>query len=238
MKKHCFTADWINTKKDDLSGDPILIEKTIHAFALLGYLVQTKTNFIFKGGTSLLLHVPRIKRLSIDIDIIFDGELKELKEKLTQVAKNAPFTSFKEDNRGDRGLPNRKHFQFFYTSDRSKKEDSVLLDIVLEDLSHISFIESKSIHSNYFETNVELFVKVPTIEGLIGDKLTAFAPHTIGVPFATKKGKSISFDKIKYSLNKIDRIKDVVLPSPYDKLNRLKTILPEAFYYIWQGTKE
>ena len=197
VNNNCFTADWIKAKKEELSGDPVLIEKAIHAFALLGYLVQTKMDFIFKGGTSLLLHVPQIKRLSIDIDIIFDGELKALKEKLAQIAENAPFTRFKEDDRGDRGLPNRKHFHFFYTSDRSKKEDSVLLDIVLEDLSHISFIESKSIHSNYFETNVELFVKVPTIEGLIGDKLTAFAPHTIGVPFATKKGKSMTMQVAK-----------------------------------------
>lgn len=356
MKKYCFTADWIKTKKEELSGDPILIEKTIHAFALLGYLVQTKMDFIFKGGTSLLLHVPQIKRLSIDIDIIFDGDLEEFKKKLKQIPENAPFTSFKEDDRGDRGLPNRKHFQFFYISDRSKKEDYILLDIVFEDLSHISSIESKSIHTNYFETSMELSVKVPTIEGLIGDKLAAFAPHTIGVPFATKKGKSMTmqvakqlfdigelfniainfknikiafeetfekengyhsnqytkeevlqdtidiclnlcqirlkgfkssedtdniedgikrmgshlvkdkfntdteakitaakvfyiansiktdksilFDKIQYSSNKIDLIKDITLPSPYAKLNRLKAILPEAFYYIWQGTKE
>jgi len=356
MKKYCFTADWINTKKKELSGDPVLIEKAIHAFALLGYLVQTKMDFIFKGGTCLLLHVPQIKRLSIDIDIIFDGDSEEFKKKLAQIPENVPFTKFKEDDRGDRGLPNRKHFQFFYTSDRSKKEDYILLDIVFEDLSHISFIENKSIHGNYFETNMKLSVKVPTIEGLLGDKLTAFAPHTIGVPFATEKGKSmtmqvakqlfdigelfniatnfenikiafeetfekengyhsnkytkeevlqdtidicldlcqirlkgfknsedtdniedgikkmgshlvkdkfntdtdakitaakvfyiansikmgksISFDKIRYSSNKIDLIKNITILSPYDKLNRLKAILPEAFYYIWQETKE
>ena len=50
-----------------------------------------------------------------------------------------------------------------------------------------------------------------------------------------KMGKNISFEKIRYSSDKIGQIKDVVLPSPYDKLNRLKPILPEAFYYIWQA---
>jgi len=68
IRPRCFTEKWHTSKARELSGDPVLVEKTIHAFALLGYLVQIKENFVFKGGTSLLLHVPEIKRLSIDID--------------------------------------------------------------------------------------------------------------------------------------------------------------------------
>ncbi len=356
IKNSCFTADWIKTKKEDLLGDPILIEKTINAFALLGYLVQTETNFVFKGGSSLLLHLSQIKRLSIDIDIIFGGDLKEFKMKLEQIPGNIPFVRFEEDERGDKGLPNRKHFKFFYISSISNNEDYVLLDIVFENPSYIPFNESKVIKSDFFETEIELSVKVPSIEGLLGDKLTAFAPHTIGVPFITEKGKSMTmqvvkqlfdigelfniasnfenietafketykkeniyrkniftveqvlqdtidisislchirlkgfestndtdniedgvkrlsshlikeyfridfeakitaakvfyvansiktgksifFDKIRYSSDKIENIKDVILSTPYEKLNRLKQILPEAFYYIWQGSKE
>ncbi len=354
IKEHCFIADWIEAKRKELSGDPVLIEKTIHAFALLGYLVQIEADFIFKGGTSLLLHVPEIRRLSIDIDIIFGGDLEVFKNKLAQIPDNIPFTRIEEDDRGNRGLPNRRHFKFFYISSISNKEESVLLDIVLEDTVHIVFVENKLIKSIFFETDAELSVKVPTIEGLLGDKLTAFAPHTIGVPFATKKGKSmtmqvakqlfdigelfnistdfenikttfknnfrkensyhsnkyteeevlqdsidislalcqirlkgfkisedanniddgirkleshlvkekfttdakakitaakvffianaikmdksISFDEIRYSSEKIELFKNITLSFPYDKLNRLKPILPEAFYYIWQGS--
>lgn len=200
----------------------------------------------------------------------------------------------------------------------------------------------------------ELQVKVPTIEGLLGDKLTAFAPHTIGVPFVTKKGrpmamqvikqlydlgelfdiaasfediknafnatfkkengyhengftreqvlqdtietcfallqirlkgfknnevsnhledgikrisshllndkftvdkkakvtasklfcianllfseKSFDFDNERYQNSKIEMLTEVNLPAPYEKLNRLKPIVSEAFYYIWMGT--
>lgn len=70
LKPTCFTEKWLNSKSRELSENPDLIEKTLHAFALLGYLVQLESNFLFKGGTSLLLHVPKIKRLSIDIDIV------------------------------------------------------------------------------------------------------------------------------------------------------------------------
>ena len=356
VKSECFTAEWINRKKNETSGNSVLIEKTIHAFALLGYLVQLEPDFVFKGGTSLLLHLPKIKRLSIDIDIMFGGDIKEFTTKLAQIPGNTPFTRFEEDKRGNRGLPNRKHFKFFYTSSETNNEDSVLLDVVLEDISFIVSIEEKAIVSDFFETDNHLSVKIPSIEGLLGDKLTAFAPHTIGVPFVTSGGKSMSmqvakqlfdigelfnvaadfnkistafkatFEKensyysnkfsdsdvlqdtidichslcsirlrgfhesgdtnniqdgirklsshlldedfrtdseakitaakvffianlikenkeinlseIKYSPNNISEITDVTLPEPYTNLNRLKPILPEAFYYFWMGIKE
>jgi len=38
-KNSCFTENWLKSKAQELSGNPVLVEKTIHAFALLGYLV-------------------------------------------------------------------------------------------------------------------------------------------------------------------------------------------------------
>ncbi len=116
LKTDCFLEKWLKDKSRDLSGNPILIEKTLHAFALLGSLVQLEDNFVFKGGTSLLLHIPKIKRLSIDIDIIFGGDIEEFVKKLSQIPDNFPFIRFEENERGNRGLPNRRHFKFFYLS--------------------------------------------------------------------------------------------------------------------------
>lgn len=349
VKRDCFTQDWIKTKKEELSGDPTLIEKCIHAFALLGYLAQSEIDFVFKGGTSLLLHAQKIKRLSIDIDIIYGGDKDELKEKLIRISQQYPFVKIAEDDRGDRGLPKRKHFKFFYSSTRSKGESYILLDIVLDSPNYIPFIETKLIKGLFFETEHDFFVNVPTIEGLLGDKLTAFAPHTIGVPFgdgfnmqvvkqlfdidqlfnisydfpkisksfeetATKeisyrtnkftvedvlqdiiklclgicsirlkgfqsnsdtsniedglskmqnhliqdkfrmdteakiaaskvfcvantilKNRDFNFEKNRYSEDRNKEINSFQLPDPYGRLNRLKTVLPEAFYYLWQG---
>ena len=355
LKKESFTKTWINDKSKEMSVDPILIEKTIHAFALLGYISQLDANFVFKGGTSLLLHVSEIKRLSIDIDIIFGGDIEEFAGKLSQIPNNFPFVRMEENERGERGLPNRRHFKFFYLSKRSGNEESVLLDVVLDTLP-ASFVETKQIKGDFLDVETDISVKVPTIEGLLGDKLTAFAPHTIDVPFVAKNGNSMTmqvvkqlfdigelfnivtnFENIKvafketfkkeneyhaneftkkqvlddiidiclnicqirlrgfkktndtdciedgvrriashllrerfridnevkiaaskvfciasgiknnrtfdlnnckYNSGIIEKIKDITLPSPYEKLNRLKPILPEAFYYIWQGVKE
>ena len=53
-------------------GDPGLIERTLYAFGLLEALVQVGMSFTFKGGTSLLLLMPKAKRLSTDIDIVVE----------------------------------------------------------------------------------------------------------------------------------------------------------------------
>jgi len=197
IKNTCFTENWLKSKARELSGNPVLVEKSIHAFALLGYLVQLEENFIFKGGTSLLLHVPQIKRLSIDIDIILGENIETFINKISNIPGNTPFTRFEENERGLRGLPNRRHFKFFYNSSLSGKEESILLDTVLDDPAYIPLTETKQIQTNLFETDSILQVTVPTIEGLLGDKLTAFAPHTIGVPFVTEKGNSMTMQIIK-----------------------------------------
>ena len=197
IKEKCFNLQWLKSKSRKLSGDPVLLEKTLHAFALLGYLVQLEENFVFKGGTSLLLHVSKIKRLSIDIDIIYGGDIEIFNGKLVEISTNFPFTRLEEDKRGHRGLPNRRHFKFFYNSTISKNEEYVLLDIVLENPVYIPFTELKLIKTDLFDIETDLSVKIPTIEGLLGDKLTAFAPNTIGVPYETKNGNSMVMQVVK-----------------------------------------
>lgn len=49
--------------------DPTLCEKMIRALGLLEKLAESKLDFVFKGGTSLILLVEKPERFSIDIDI-------------------------------------------------------------------------------------------------------------------------------------------------------------------------
>ena len=61
---------WVRKVSKKHKADPILVEKLIHALLLLEGLVKQKLDFVFKGGTALMLHFDSTKRLSIDIDII------------------------------------------------------------------------------------------------------------------------------------------------------------------------
>jgi hypothetical protein len=48
----CFTADWLENKRRELRGvNPSLLERALHAFALLGHLAESDLKFVFKGGT-------------------------------------------------------------------------------------------------------------------------------------------------------------------------------------------
>ncbi|MFA7059699.1 MAG: nucleotidyl transferase AbiEii/AbiGii toxin family protein [Pedobacter sp.] len=127
----CFTAEWLGRKRRELNGvDPGLLEKALYAFALLGHLAESELTFVFKGGTSLLLHVPVIKRLSIDIDILCSAPAAELDRIVAEVAKVPPFARYEENVRGFRGLPVRRHFKFFYTPiDSRNPAPFVLLDV-------------------------------------------------------------------------------------------------------------
>ena len=49
IKITCFTENWLKSKAQELSGNPVLVEKTIHAFALLGCLVQVEKNLSLKA---------------------------------------------------------------------------------------------------------------------------------------------------------------------------------------------
>lgn len=192
-----FQKEIILKKRDELEiADPGLFEKAIHAFSLLGHLADSGIEFVFKGGTSLLLHLPVPQRLSIDIDILCSEKSEKLISVLNNIGKMTPLLEFSEDEREHKGLPKRRHFKFKYNSIISRRKDYVLLDVVEEPISH-SLTEEKLIRTIFFETRRDVIVQIPTIEALLGDKLTAFAPKTVGVPFVTKKGHDHSLQVVK-----------------------------------------
>jgi hypothetical protein len=183
IASHCFTRDWIYAKRTEFGGgDPTLIEKTIHAFALLCHLTKRGLPLVFKGGTSLMLRLARPRRLSIDVDILCPLPAGELDAVLAQVVDpGTTFHRYEEAPRDPRRLPARRHFKFYYHPyDPKTLGPFVLLDVVTERAvyPHCSHVP---IQSPLFLLEEEVRVEVPTIEGLLGDKLTAFAPNTVGV---------------------------------------------------------
>ena len=112
----CFTSEWQARKREEIGGcDPVLLEKTIHTFALLDALAARGLEFVFKGGTSLLLRLPHIRRLSIDADILCQEPAEKLDPLLAEISRTRPFTGMTEDDRGEHRVPARRHFKFFYT---------------------------------------------------------------------------------------------------------------------------
>jgi hypothetical protein len=190
IESSCFKSKWIKNKHKKIKIDPILIERAIHAFELLGILVISGINLVFKGGTSLMLLIPELKRLSIDLDIITNEGDEILENAFNNVIKEGIFKRWKEDKRVPTNEIPKKHFKFYYNSPIYNKELPVLLDVLQID-SPFTKTTDKPILNPIFEVEEEVKITIPTINSLTGDKLTAFAPMTIGVPYGEEKSMEI-----------------------------------------------
>lgn len=191
IASECLNRDWIIRKREELgSVDPALLEKSIHAFALLCALGESAIPFVFKGGTSMILLLKEFHRISIDIDIVTLMPRAEYEPLLADIGRKTPFLVCEEDKRGERGLPHRTHFKFFYNSAISKRRDYVLLDI-LEEKDFYPKTEIYSVKAPFIEMEKAVNVRMPVIECLLADKITAFAPNTIGIHYAQKSSMQI-----------------------------------------------
>lgn len=189
-----YTRAWADGKRRELGNcDPGLLERCVNALTLLGHLAESGLPFLFKGGTSLLLHLPRIQRLSVDIDIVSPAADVELERVVTQIGRTWPFIDADEDRRGAaaerEAQPQRRHFKFWFPSERTQEGRSyVLLDVVQEPHCPHTII-TRPIRTPFLTPDREISVQLPTIESLLGDKLTAFAPTTTGVRLRRQGGE-------------------------------------------------
>lgn len=192
-------VEWINkVSKNNRKADKILVEKVIRALLLLEGMAKQSIPFVFKGGTALMLHLNSGRRLSIDIDIILPKGTEMKKEWLDSVVETQGFLRWELQERNANSFIKKEHYKFFYTPlhKTKKTEEQVLLDILFED-THYGKLEQRPIQSPFFPSiGEDIMVDIPSTEDLLGDKLTAFAPNTTGIPYF-KKEDSMSLEIIK-----------------------------------------
>ena len=165
-------------------ADTALVEKAIRALSLLESLVRSGCPFVFKGGTSLMLHLNSAKRLSIDIDIICPPGT-DIEKYLGMYAAEYGFWNIQLVERVSRTDVPKKHAKFFYQVSffAGHNEEKILLDVLFEDI-HYNNVVTLPIASPLLKTIGEpVMAHLPSAQDLLGDKLTAFAPHTTGIPF-------------------------------------------------------
>ena len=185
-----YTKEHIESIQKQSKNDPIIIERAIFAFGLLEALSRVGLDFIFKGGTCLMLLLDSPKRLSTDIDIVvdFDTKIDEIIEKASVIF---PFVRQEEDVRKGKNNIVKRHFKFTYNSPTKGNEFVILLDVLFEQNNYAKIIK-KGINNDLIVVDEpEILVTVPTAECILGDKLTAFAPHSTGILLGTGKNLEI-----------------------------------------------
>ncbi len=106
LSPECIEKAWVLKHAAAIGcRNPVMLEKTIAALQLLGHLAESGLPIQFKAGTSLLLRLNPIRRLSIDVDIVTQAKPEELVAVLGQVSKLAPLTGHEHDAQRDKELP-------------------------------------------------------------------------------------------------------------------------------------
>lgn len=181
-----YTAEHIRTLRNQTSADPSILERTVFAFGLLEAITKVRMPFIFKGGTSLLLLLEEPRRLSTDIDVIVEPGTN-IDAFIAQAGLIFPFVNVEEHIRKGANRIEKRHFRFCFRSPRNGKDIHVLLDVVFESNPYQKIVELPIRSDLLLRDGDDLPVKVPDKNCILGDKLTAFAPHTTGIPFGIDK---------------------------------------------------
>ncbi|MCQ2147517.1 MAG: nucleotidyl transferase AbiEii/AbiGii toxin family protein [Bacteroidales bacterium] len=229
ISRECYTKEWYSAVSEQMNyHDLNLIERVVRAFSLLEMLSASGCPFIFKGGTSLMVLLGSdTHRLSIDIDIICPPGTD-----ITKYLNNCQdyaFLSYEQIERVQRTNVPKSHCKLHYKVSFSDKvsatESAILLDVLYEDAQYSNVIK-KPIISPFIRVEGEpLLVSVPSANDILGDKLTAYAPNTSGVPYM-KNGNPACL-QIAKQLYDIARLFDVfddfdVVSSTFKRISEIE----------------
>lgn len=220
LSKNNFSKEHIDELRAKYKRDPALLERTIYAFGMLEAISKVKMPFIFKGGTCLMLLLNHPARLSTDIDIIVKPNT-DISEYVEEASKIFPFTSFVEHIRTGKNNIEKRHFKFTYISPITGREIYILLDALFEENNYAKLIKKEIKNDLLITEGEKVEVTIPDVNCILGDKLTAFAPHTVGIPLGV--GKDVEVLKQMYDVaSLIQEIDDFELVKK-TYLNTLKT---------------
>lgn len=190
LRQENFSEEHIRELQRTSRRDPVLLERAVYAFGLLEALVKVGTPFIFKGGTSLMLLMQHPRRLSTDIDIIVEPGT-DLDQYLERASEIFPFKAVEEQTRIGKNNIEKRHFKFTYDSPINDRPFYILLDVLFEH-NHYSELVYREIQNDLLLTEPEYFtVSLPSANCILADKLTAFAPHTTGIPLNVGKDMEV-----------------------------------------------
>jgi Nucleotidyl transferase AbiEii toxin, Type IV TA system len=198
------SADWLADKKNKYKKDPTIMESMIYALYLLKQLKLTGLDFIFKGGTSLVLLMEQPKRFSVDIDVIINPSInrQKLEEYLSKIIETSAFLKMELDERRSykKGIQ-KAHYKFIFKSNSttinkdgvkiSNVEREILLDVLFAENPYPQLVNRPIATEWLIQQNEPLMVGTPDINSITGDKLTAFAPNTTGILYGVGKEKEI-----------------------------------------------
>ena len=218
-----------------------LLEKVYRALLLLERLSMSGLDFVFKGGTAVMLLLDRPQRFSIDIDIVKEGSIEF--ETLDNVSREAGFLGVEQQQRQSASGIAKTHYKFFYTPmmPTGIGKETILLDVLQTDPPYPQLQDTPVALSLFPDLGEVVSVKTPTIDDICGDKLTAFAPNTLGIPYE-KSGESATLEIVKQLFDighLFEKVSDLgAVRSSYIEVGRREAEYREGAYSLRQSLED
>lgn len=196
--------EWIQQLRSDYPfTNPTLIEKAIRAFSLLEALAVSGCPFVFKGGTALMLHINSAKRISIDVDIICDPGTDVIGY-LNKTVHDYGFGEVVSGERVSRKNVPKTHAKCYYSVSyrtnplllAGEEKEKILLDVLFDKAEYHELVKRPIVSPFLQSDDNPVYVTMPSLMDILGDKMTAFAPNTTGIPYF-KDEKRCSMEIIK-----------------------------------------
>ncbi len=179
-----FTRDHFEANKGFAPG--YLCELVVYCLEVVSQLSRSGLTYRFKGGNSQLILLEDPQRFSIDVDIVSTVEKTEMVERVERIVADCElFTACEiRPHKTKPWLP-MISFKLFFNSVYQKPEDAfVMLDAVLEPAPYGGVNRTISCMNLYRSDET---VELPSLSGLLADKMLCIGPATLGIPLG--KGK-------------------------------------------------
>jgi hypothetical protein len=185
-RESCFTKQHLEAHKG--VAPAALCELVVYSLELVSQLAHSGLEFRFKGGNSQLVLLDDPQRFSIDADIVSTVAKDELISLVDSIAADCElFTSCDVRQHKTKPWLPMVSFKLYFNSVFPHGDDeapNVMLDAVLEPAPYPGV--RKPIRCGELYSSDET-VELPTVSGLIADKLLCLGPDTLGIPLG--KGK-------------------------------------------------
>ncbi len=163
-----------------------LCELVVHCLEMVSQMAARGFDFRFKGGNSQLVLLQEPQRFSIDVDVVSTISKEDMTSHVEAVTKDCDvFTRCEvRPHKTKPWLPMISYKLFFDSVYQEPQDAFVMLDAVLEPAPY-GGVRKPVICGDLYQSDQE--VELPSISGLIADKMLCIGPATLGIPLGKKK---------------------------------------------------
>lgn len=155
------------------------LTKALHVLEYLAQLRREGLDPLFKGGSAVQLLLPGgWQRFSIDLDLAIAAPKGAIEEAVRRIHERFGSEYYSYEPREASPGSAVPFYNYRITVPTLEGEAAILLDVMGVEIDYDT--QRRQLRSFFYESDVD--AKTPTMDAILGDKLSTLGPDTIGRP--------------------------------------------------------